>query len=182
MASRKKGISAGTTCPAHSLASTRRFNGWSKEGYERYNILYQRIKKDRQELGASFDYHVKMYDEQLGKRSLEDHTKAEDYVLPFTMNDFDEEEDGHDDDSQSPDRFTAADEESIKSKATQAACLDASAVYSAWVVGSGWIGALQVSLIMFIYCFTWLPAQIIDILLVYSFTLDLRGLHKSWSH
>ena len=52
-------------------------------------------------------------------------------VLPFTMNDFDEEEDGHDDDSQSPDRFTAADEESIKSKATQAACLDASAVYSA---------------------------------------------------
>ena len=94
MASRKKGISAGTTCPAHSLALTRWFNGWSKEGYEQYNILYQRIKNDCWELGAFFDFHVKMYDEQLGKRSLEDHTKAEDYVLPFTMNDFDEEEDG----------------------------------------------------------------------------------------
>ena len=26
--------------------------GWSKEGYDRYNVLYQRVKKDCQELGV----------------------------------------------------------------------------------------------------------------------------------
>ena len=58
-------------------------------------VLYQRrVKKDCWELlGASFDFHVKTYEEQQEKGSLEYCTKAEDYVLPLTMNDFDEEED-----------------------------------------------------------------------------------------
>ena len=57
MASKTKGISAGPTCPAQSLASIRWFNGWSKEGYEWYNILYQHVKKDcQEELGASFGW------------------------------------------------------------------------------------------------------------------------------
>ena len=61
MASRKKGISVGPTCPAQSLASTRKYHGWSSEGYDRYNVLYQRVKIDHRDLGASFDFHVKIY-------------------------------------------------------------------------------------------------------------------------
>ena len=120
MASRKKGISAGPTCPAQSLASTRKYHGWSREGYDRYNVLYQRVKINCRDLGASFDFHVKIYEEHQDQGSLGDRSKAEDYVLPLTMNDFDEEEDDHDDDSEGPRKLTSAEEESIRREATQA--------------------------------------------------------------
>ena len=81
MASKKKGISAGTTWAASSLASTCKYNGWSKEGYERYNTLYQRVKKDRQEQGAAFDLQVQLYDEEQGKASHGDDKNVEDYVI-----------------------------------------------------------------------------------------------------
>ena len=91
--------------------------------------MYQRVKKDCWELGASFDFHVKIYEEQQEKGSLEDCSKAEDYVLPLTMNDFDEEEDDHNDDSEAPRKLTAAEEESIRREATQASILRCISVF-----------------------------------------------------
>ena len=117
MASKKKGISAGTTWAASSLASTRKYNGWSKEGYERYNTLYQRVKKDRQEQGAAFDLQVQLYDEEQGKASREDDKNVEDYVLPFTMNDFDDESDKNA--SVAPGRLAVAEEAFSSREATQ---------------------------------------------------------------
>ena len=117
MASKKKGINAGTTWAASSLASTRKYNGWSKEGYERYNTLYQRVKKDRQEQGAAFDLQVQLYDEEQGKASREDDKNVEDYVLPFTMNDFDDDSDKNA--SVAPGRLAVAEEEFSAREATQ---------------------------------------------------------------
>ena len=123
MASKKKGINAGTTWAASSLASTRKYNGWSKEGYERYNTLYQRVKKDRQEQGAAFDLQVQLYDEEQGKASREDDKNVEDYVLPFTMNDFDDESDKNA--SVAPGRLAVAEEEFSSREATQQSCAGA---------------------------------------------------------
>ena len=99
-------------------------HGWSREGYDRYNVLSQRVKINRRDLGASFDFHVKIYEEHQDQGSLGDRSKAEDYVLPLTMNDFDEEEeDDHDDDSEGPRQLTAAEEESIRREATHPSIL-----------------------------------------------------------
>ena len=81
--------------------------------------MYQKVKKDRQEQGASFDFHVQLHDEEEGKASHEGSTKVEDYVLPFTMNDFGDEDDK--DVSAAPRNLTAAEEESIRREARREA-------------------------------------------------------------
>ena len=60
---------------------------------------------------------VQLYDEEQGKASREDDKNVEDYVLPYTMNDFDDDSDKNA--SVAPGRLAVAEEEFSSREATQ---------------------------------------------------------------
>ena len=75
----------------------------------------RRIVKNK--VQAAFDLQVQLYDEEQGKASHGDDKNVEDYVLPFTMNDFDDESDKNA--SVAPGRLAVAEEEFSRREATQ---------------------------------------------------------------
>ena len=118
MASKKKGINAGTTWAASSwprLAST--MDGPRKDMRGTTHCIKGSRRIVKNKVQAAFDLQVQLYDEEQGKASHEDDKNVEDYVLPFTMNDFDDESDKNA--SVAPGRLAVAEEAFSSREATQ---------------------------------------------------------------